>query len=133
MKKILMSLLLASAFAAPLAANAQISVSVDIAPPPLPVYVQPPIPGDGYMWTPGYWAWDPDISDYYWVPGTWVQAPFVGALWTPGYWGWGDGHFFWHHGYWGDHIGFYGGVHYGFGYTGEGYVGGHWDHGGFAY
>src|SRR5579871_130477 len=113
MKKILMSALLAASFAAPLAANAQISVSIGVEPPPLPVYVQPPIPGDGYMWTPGYWAWDGDFGDYYWVPGTWVQAPFVGALWTPGYWGWAGGNYAWHAGYWGDHIGFYGGVNYG--------------------
>ena len=133
MKKTLMSILLAASFAAPLAANAQFAVSINVAPPALPVYVQPPIPGDGYMWTPGYCAWDPDVSDYYWVPGTWVQAPFVGALWTPGYWGWAGGSYGWHNGYWGDHIGFYGGVNYGFGYIGVGYVGGHWDHGAFAY
>ena len=24
---------------------------------PLPDYDQPPAPGDGYIWTPGYWAW----------------------------------------------------------------------------
>ena len=28
-------------------------------PPPLPDYDQPPAPGDGYLWTPGYWAWVP--------------------------------------------------------------------------
>ncbi len=134
MKKILFSVLLATAsIVAPLAAHAQISVSVNIAPPELPVYVQPPIPGDGYMWTPGYWAWSPDDQDYYWVPGTWVEAPYVGALWTPGYWGWAGGNYRWNQGYWGDHIGFYGGVNYGFGYVGVGYLGGHWDHGGFAY
>src|SRR5580704_16906373 len=44
--------------------------SLDVAPPDLPVYDQPPCPGDGYLWTPGYWAWG--NSDYYWVPGTWV-------------------------------------------------------------
>jgi hypothetical protein len=32
----------------------------------------------------------------------------------------------WHAGYWGPHIGFYGGVNYGFGYFGVGYVGGFW-------
>ena len=134
MKKILFSVLLATtSVVAPLAAHAQISISVDVAPPELPVYVQPPIPGDGYMWTPGYWAWSPDIADYYWVPGTWVEAPYVGALWTPGYWGWSGGNYRWNQGYWGDHIGFYGGVNYGFGYGGVGYLGGHWDHGGFAY
>ena len=26
-------------------------------PPPLPVYEQPPCPVEGYIWTPGYWAW----------------------------------------------------------------------------
>lgn len=122
-----------AAIAVPLFAHADFSVSVDIAPPPLPVYVQPPIPGDGYMWTPGYWAWSDDDDDYYWVPGTWVLAPYVGALWTPGYWGWYDGAYAWHRGYWGTHIGYYGGINYGFGYVGVGYEGGHWDRGGFAY
>jgi len=45
-----------------------VGVSVGIAPPALPVYVQPPCPAPGYMWTPGYWAWGDD--GYYWVPGT---------------------------------------------------------------
>src|SRR5713226_7503522 len=49
------------------------------APPPLPDYEQPPCPEDGYMWTPGYWAWGG--GGYYWVPGTWVQPPQVGLLW----------------------------------------------------
>jgi len=35
-----------------------VSVSVNLAPPELPVYEQPPIPEDGYLWTPGYWYWD---------------------------------------------------------------------------
>src|SRR5271156_1445809 len=72
-------------------AQVSISVSVDLAPPALPTYDQPVIPGDGYLWAPGYWAWDPDQVDYYWVPATWVQAPEPGLLWTPGYWAWGDG------------------------------------------
>ncbi len=40
------------------ASFAQVGVSVTIAPPELPVYEQPLCPGDGYIWTPGYWAWD---------------------------------------------------------------------------
>ena len=111
--------------------NAAVYVSVDIAPPVLPVYEQPLIPGPGYIWTPGYWAWGRD--GFYWVPGTWVFAPFVGALWTPGYWGWGDNLYFWHSGYWGRHVGFYGGIDYGFGYTGFGYQGGYWDRDYFRY
>src|SRR5437763_7119745 len=103
---------------------AGVFVSVNIAPPVLPVYTQPACPGDGYIWTPGYWAYGPD--GYFWVPGTWVVAPEPGLLWTPGYWGWNGGAYLWHAGYWGPHIGFYGGVNYGFGYFGEGYEGGYW-------
>src|SRR5208282_664252 len=36
-------------------------------------------------------------------------------------------------GYWGPHVGFYGGVNYGFGYGGIGFEGGRWDNGAFAY
>jgi hypothetical protein len=108
----------------PLASFAEIGVSITIAPPPLPVYEQPPVPGDGYLWTPGYWSYGPD--GYFWVPGTWVMAPEAGLLWTPGYWGWSDGFYAWNAGYWGSEIGFYGGVNYGFGYTGRGYEGGYW-------
>ncbi len=117
----------------PAPANAQIGVgiSVGIAPPALPVYEQPPCPTPGLMWTPGYWGWGD--AGYYWVPGAWVEAPFVGALWTPGYWGWGGGRFFWHGGYWGLHVGYYGGINYGFGYGGIGFFGGEWRGGAFAY
>jgi WXXGXW repeat (2 copies) len=108
----------------PASSFAGVFISVNIAPPVLPVYTQPPCPGDGYIWTPGYWAYGPE--GYYWVPGTWVMPPTVGVLWTPGYWGWGNGVYVWHAGYWGLHIGFYGGVNYGFGYFGNGYEGGYW-------
>ena len=118
-------------FTASAVSNAAVYVSVAIAPPLLPVYEQPLIPGPGYIWTPGYWAWGP--GEFYWVPGTWVLAPFVGGLWTPGYWGWSDDLYFWHPGYWGRHVGFYGGINYGFGYTGYGYQGGYWDRGYFRY
>jgi hypothetical protein len=119
--------------ALPAVSSAQVSVgvAVHIGPPALPVYEQPICPGPGYLWTPGYWAYGPD--GYYWVPGTWVMAPEVGFLWTPGYWGWGGGGYLWHAGYWGPHVGFYGGINYGFGYTGVGFVGGRWEHGVFAY
>jgi hypothetical protein len=108
-----------------------VGVSVRIGPPALPVYAQPICPGPGYIWTPGYWGWNDD-GGYYWVPGTWVLAP-VGMLWTPGYWGWGGGAYFWHAGYWGPHVGFYGGINYGFGYGGVGFVGGEWRGGAFFY
>jgi hypothetical protein len=115
----------------PLTSFGAFFLSVTIAPPLLPVYVQPVCPGLGYIWVPGYWAYN-DFG-YYWVPGTWVRAPFVGAFWTPGYWGWADGSYVWHEGFWGPEVGFYGGVDYGFGYFGVGYVGGYWNNGTFFY
>jgi hypothetical protein len=119
--------------AIPAASHAQIAVglSIRIAPPILPVYTQPICPEPGYIWTPGYWGYGSD--GYYWVPGTWVMAPEVGFLWTPGYWGWAGGLYAWHGGYWGPHVGFYGGVNYGFGYGGVGFAGGYWNHDVFAY
>jgi hypothetical protein len=115
----------------PLSSQAGVFISVGFAPPVLPVYVQPVCPEPGLMWTPGYWAYGDD--GYYWVPGAWVPAPYVGALWTPGYWGWGGGLYAWHAGYWGPHVGYYGGVNYGFGYGGIGFAGGMWRGGFFAY
>jgi hypothetical protein len=115
----------------PATSSAQIGISIAVGPPALPVYEQPPCPAEGYIWTPGYWAYDD--GDYYWVPGTWVMAPEPGLLWTPGYWGWGGDRFVFYEGYWGPHVGFYGGIVYGFGYFGEGYEGGRWDHDRFFY
>jgi hypothetical protein len=119
----------------PKAASAQVAVgiSVRVGPPALPVYAQPICPGPDYIWTPGYWSWDPDAQQYYWVPGTWVLAPEPGYLWTPGWWGFAGGLYLWHPGYWGPHVGFYGGVNYGFGYFGNGYAGGEWRGGHFFY
>jgi hypothetical protein len=112
---------------------AQVGVAIRFGPPPLPVYEQPLCPGEGYLWTPGYWAYDYDDADFFWVPGTWVLAPEAGLLWTPGYWGWEDGGFLFHQGYWGPRVGFYGGINYGFGYFGDDYQGGRWENGRFYY
>jgi hypothetical protein len=119
--------------AIPAASFGQIGIRVAIGPPMLPVYNQPICPGDGYLWTPGYWAYDDSVSDYYFVPGSWIQPPEVGFLWTPGYWGWGEGGFAFNEGYWGETVGFYGGINYGFGYWGGGYGGGRWNNGHFFY
>jgi WXXGXW repeat (2 copies) len=112
---------------------AGVFVSVRVAPPPLVVYEQPLVPGPGYLWMPGYWAYDDE--GWYWVPGAWVLPPERDLLWTPGYWDYDDygDIYIWHAGYWGPHVGFYGGVAYGYGYTGYGYYGGYWNHGVFWY
>jgi WXXGXW repeat (2 copies) len=129
MSRLLLLALLAAAI--PASSFGAVAISITIAPPVMPVYVQPACPGDGYMWTPGYWAYGP--AGYFWVPGVWVVAPHPGLLWTPGYWGFEGGAYLWHVGYWGPHVGFYGGVNYGFGFPGVGFVGGVWAGGVFRY
>ena len=106
-------------------------MSASTAPPPLPTADQPPCPEEGDLWTPGYWAWD-GVA-YNWVPGVWVSPPRVGVFWTPGYWAYASTVFVFHRGYWGPQVGYYGGINYGFGYGGRGYVGGRWVGNVFAY
>ncbi len=127
MKSYIRTVLAALLLAAPILGSAQVSlnISVNLAPPALPVYEQPALPDVGYLWTPGYWAWADD-GGYYWVPGTWILPPTPGYLWTPGYWGADGEAFVWHEGYWGPTVGFYGGINYGFGYSGAGFQGGYW-------
>src|SRR5437899_12013936 len=132
--RLICSLLLAvGLLAIPVQSRAQVAVgiSVQFGPPVLPVYVQPICPEPGFIWVPGYWAYGPD--GYFWVPGTWVEPPEVGLLWTPGYWTFEDGLYVWSPGYWGPEVGFYGGINYGFGYTGVGFFGGYWRGGTYYY
>ena len=55
----------------PAPAPAYVEPAVDVEaratepPPPLPDYEQPPAPDEGYLWTPGYWAWGG--GGYYWL------------------------------------------------------------------
>jgi hypothetical protein len=123
--------LLAFLVAVPAISFAQVDVAVTEAPPPIPVYEQPPCPVEGYLWTPGYWAHGP--AGYYWVSGVWIGPPQPGFLWTPGYWAFVNGVYGWHGGYWGPHVGYYGGINYGYGYTGVGFYGGRWEGGVFRY
>src|SRR6202042_3704182 len=104
--------------------QAPAAIQSNVAPPEIPVYDQPECPGDGYLWTPGYWAWVG--GTYSWVNGAWVLPPYTGALWTPGYWGYGASGYLWNAGYWGPTVGYYGGINYGFGYFGNGFCGGYW-------
>jgi hypothetical protein len=118
-------------FVAPAQAQVGVAISATIAPPLLPIYAQPPIPGPGYLWIPGYWAWNGE--EYYWVPGYWTMPPSVGLYWTPPYWAWVNGAYLFNAGYWGPTVGFYGGIAYGFGYPGAGFYGGFWQNNVFVY
>jgi WXXGXW repeat (2 copies) len=122
-----------SPFVAVAHAQANFVFTAPSAPPPLPVYSQPALPGPGYLWIPGYWAWNGQT--YYWTPGYWMLPPAAGLLWTPAYWAWNaaDGDYVFRSGYWAKTVGFYGGINYGFGYTGDGYQGGYWKNDQFYY
>ena len=61
------AILITLMLALPAASVAQVSVGITVgfAPPDLPVYDQPICPGEGYIWTPGYWSWDDEDGDYF--------------------------------------------------------------------
>lgn len=87
-------LLAASAFAAP--AYAQISFSINIAPPAPQHEVLPTIP-PGHIWAPGYWGWSGERhvwvrgrtivhrEGHRWVPDRWEQRDRAYHR-TAGYW-----------------------------------------------
>jgi hypothetical protein len=111
-------------------AGADVEMRAAEAPPPLLIDQQPPCAEDGDIWTPGYWSWR---TGYFWVGGMWVRPPRAGLLWTPGYWEYAGALYAFHAGYWGPHMGFYGGINYGFGYVGVGFAGGRWVGNSFVY
>src|ERR1700733_8735238 len=90
--------------ALPMASFAFVSVgvSITVAPPAIPVYVQPPCPAVGYIWTPGYWAWGGGV--YAWHEGYW--GPHVGFYGGVNY-GYGYGGVGFEGGYWRGHSFYY--------------------------
>ena len=61
-------------------AIAQIHVYIGSAPPPLRYETRPPMPGQGYVWTDGYWA--NSGGHYVWRGGAWQRPPYAGAYWS---------------------------------------------------
>jgi hypothetical protein len=105
--------------------------TADQPPPPLPEYDQPQAPGDGYLWTPGYWAWGPVAITG--CPARGFRLPTRALSGPPATGATRNNRYGFYPGYWGQHIGYYGGVNYGFGYIGFGYQGGYWGGGHFNY
>ncbi len=64
-----------------LASGAQISIGINIGPPPPPrvVRVLPPTPGPDFVWIEGYWY--PVGRHYRWHDGYWTRPPYGGARW----------------------------------------------------
>jgi|SRR5450830_59625 len=72
---ILLSTSAASAVLMAPVAQAQVRGSVDIrigTPPPPPRYERMPPPRRGFVWAPGYWAWDG--YRHVWVQGHWERV-----------------------------------------------------------
>lgn len=81
------NLLLSLALVAGSTAFAQVSFNIVLAPPP-PVYEVVPAVPPGYVWAPGYWAWNHDR--HIWVRGrSMVQR--AGYRWEPDRWEQRDG------------------------------------------
>jgi hypothetical protein len=53
---------------------------IETAPPPPRVEPQPPMPGAGYVWGPGYYAWK--NKAYEWSAGSWQRPPHEGYGWV---------------------------------------------------
>jgi hypothetical protein len=53
---------------------------IETAPPPPRVEPQPPMPGAGYVWAPGYYAWK--NKAYEWTTGSWQRPPHEGYGWV---------------------------------------------------
>jgi len=89
-------LLFSVLLAAGTAVQAQVSWSITIGPPP-PIYEAVPMLSPGYVWAPGYWAWNNDRhiwvhgrsivqrSGYRWEPDRWEQRG-DGYYRQPGNW-----------------------------------------------
>jgi hypothetical protein len=75
------------------AANAQVSVGVQIGRPPAPVVIEEPPPPRAYVvaarpgpefeWIEGYWY--PQGRHYRWHDGYWTRPPYAGAYWVAPY------------------------------------------------
>jgi hypothetical protein len=82
----------------PLSSLARVGVVVGVAPPAPVVETIPPPPAPGYVWQPGYWAWNG--VQYVWVPGSYVAVPYPSAVWVPGNWVSRGGGWVWVAGHW---------------------------------
>jgi hypothetical protein len=72
----------AALLSTPALAAVNLNFGVEIAPPPPQVEVLP-APRPGYVWAPGYWAWEG--GRHVWVDGRWVGER-RGYLWVPDRW-----------------------------------------------
>jgi len=82
LRRVAQSLLLSLTLATGAVALAQVSFSINVGPPP-PIDEVVPMMPQGYVWAPGYWAWNHD--QHIWIRGrSMVQR--TGYRWEPDRW-----------------------------------------------
>ena len=98
MKRTLIALALAAAFAGPSgpALAADVGIQLNIGPPPV-VYEPVPAPREGYVWAQGYW--DYDNGKHVWRKGHYEKERH-GEHWVQGSWDQHDGHWYLNRGHW---------------------------------
>lgn len=96
--KFLVTALAAASLALPLAAQARIDVDINVAPPP-PRYEVVPAPRVGFVWAPGYWAWDNGHHRHVWRGGHYVRERH-GQRWVPDRWAEHEGRYRYEPGRW---------------------------------
>src|ERR1051325_8863113 len=81
MRRYLLTILAALTLLSVPAFAAQVSIGINIGPPPPPrvVRVAPVRPGPDFMWVEGYWY--PVGNHWKWHKGYWTRAPYSGAIW----------------------------------------------------
>ncbi len=67
---------------APAFAQVNLSIGVNLGPPPRQVEVVPDQRA-GYVWAPGYWGWNG--AQYVWIEGRWIVSR-AGHYWVPEHW-----------------------------------------------
>jgi hypothetical protein len=72
----------AAMLSAPAYAVVNFSFGIEVAPPPPRVEVMPPM-RPGFVWAPGYWAWE--RGRHVWIEGRWIEAR-RGEFWVPDRW-----------------------------------------------
>lgn len=86
--------------------TAQVSIYVQVGPPPIRYEEPVPAPGPEYCWVDGYWA--PVGHHYRWIAGHWERPPYPGAYWSHPHYDHYDQGWRFHEGHWdredrGDH------------------------------
>jgi hypothetical protein len=90
--------LTAAALALPLAAPARVDVDINVA-PPAPRYEVVPAPRVGFVWAPGYWAWDSGHHHHVWHGGRYIHERH-GQHWVADRWTERDGRYRYEPGRW---------------------------------